>query len=262
MKCFVGVDIGSVAAKAVVLADSKIVATVQLPTKISSEKSGVATLEAALEKAQLGQGDIAHIVATGYGRISAPFANSTVTEISCHARGTYFMNPNVGIVIDMGGQDCKVIKLDERGQVVDFALNDKCAAGTGRFLEVIARVFEVTLDELGPLCLLADDRVPISSTCTVFAESEVISLMARGEKMENIINGVHYSIARRISGLVSKVGIQEEVTLTGGVGKNIGMRGVFEEILGVKITELKGDPVMMGALGAALTAQIREMAKV
>lgn len=257
MKYFAGVDIGSVAAKAVIVNDGQIVTTALLPTKISSEKSGLSALEAALEKTELSREDVRFIVATGYGRISAPFANATVTEISCHAQGAYFLNPNVGTVIDMGGQDCKAIKLGQRGQVADFALSDKCAAGTGRFLEVMARVFDVTLDELGPLCLQADDRVPISSTCTVFAESEVISLMARGEKPANILNGVHYAIARRIAGLLSRIGIQEEVALTGGVGKNIAMRKVLEEVLGVRITELKGDPILTGAIGAARLAQMR-----
>jgi predicted CoA-substrate-specific enzyme activase len=255
--CFAGVDIGSVAAKAAILADDGIVATAEIPAKISSEKSGVDVFETVMEKAKLSREDVKYTIATGYGRISAPFANATVTEISCHGQGAYFMNPDVGTVIDMGGQDCKVIKLGHKGQAADFAMNEKCAAGTGRFLEVMARVFEISLDELGPISIIADNRVPISSTCVVFAETEVVSLMARGEKTENIIDGIHYSLARRVSGLLARIGIQEEVALTGGVGKNIGMRKNLEEVLGIKLTELNSDPIMTGAVGAAVIARMR-----
>lgn len=252
---FAGVDIGSLTAKAVILNEDEIVAHSLIPVTVSPEKIGRAALEEALKAAQLKLEELKYIVATGYGRISAPYAHSTTSEITCHARGAYFLNPKVRTVVDMGGQDCKAIRVGERGQVVDFAMNDKCAAGTGRFLEVLAKVFDVPLDELGPLCLKAEARVPISSTCTVFAESEVISLMAQGEKLENIISGIHLSIARRVVGILSKIGVEKELIFTGGVGKNLGMRKTLEELLEMEMADLNWDPQLVGALGAALIAK-------
>jgi predicted CoA-substrate-specific enzyme activase len=172
MSVVAGVDVGSLTSKAAILMGGDIVYSL-VPTTVSSEKSGLAAFEQALEKAGVRQQDIDFTVATGYGRISAPYADAKVTEITCHARGAYFLNPNVRTVLDMGGQDCKVIRVGEEGSVGDFVMNDKCAAGTGRFLEALARIFEVRLDQLGDLCLKAEERVPISSTCTVFAESEL-----------------------------------------------------------------------------------------
>lgn len=257
---FAGVDIGSLAAKSVILINGQIVGHSLIPTLVSSEKSGLSALEKALEVAKLSRSDLKCIIATGYGRISAPYADKTITEITCHARGAYFLNPNTRTIIDMGGQDCKGIRLDDEGNVIDFALNDKCAAGTGRFLEVMARAFDITLDELGPLSLKATDRVAISSTCTVFVESEVISLMARGEKPEDILSSVHYAIANRIAGMFSRVGVESDVFFSGGVAKNIGMKKAVEEVLGKKImVPPKEDPQLVGALGAALIAQERSL---
>ncbi len=155
----------------------------------------------------------------------------------------------------MGGQDCKAIRLDEDGNVVDFAMNDKCAAGTGRFLEVMANVFKVPLEELGPLALKATKVLSISSTCTVFAESETVSLLARGEKPENIIVGIHYAIANRINGMLSRVGVENDVFFSGGVAKNVGMRKALEEVLRIKIVEPEQDPQLAGAIGAAVIAE-------
>lgn len=253
MKYFAGVDIGSVAAKAVILADGEILATALVPTKVSSEKSGLAVLGAALENAGLRREDLSYVVATGYGRITAPFADSTVTEISCHAMGTYTVNPNVGTVIDMGGQDCKAIKLGLRGQVADFALNDKCAAGTGRFLGAAAKALGMTLDDLGPTALKSSKPVKISTTCTVFAEAEVLSWLGKGKAVEDILWGVHKSIAIRSFGLLRRVGIIDEITFTGGVANNPGMIKALEEALDKKLNVSK-DSHFMGALGAALFA--------
>ncbi|NMC60744.1 MAG: 2-hydroxyglutaryl-CoA dehydratase, partial [Candidatus Methanofastidiosa archaeon] len=165
------------------------------------------------------------------------------------------VHPQTRTIIDMGGQDCKAIRLDEYGNVTDFAMNDKCAAGTGRFLEVMANVLKVTLDELGPLSLKATEVLPISSTCTVFAESETVSLLARGEKAENIIVGIHHAIANRISGMFSRVGIETDVFFSGGVAKNIGMRKALEDVLQIKIAPPEKDPQLVGAIGAAVLAQ-------
>jgi predicted CoA-substrate-specific enzyme activase len=155
--------------------------------------------------------DLKYIVATGYGRISAPYANKTITEIACHAKGSHSLYPTTRTVLDMGGQDCKAIRVDDQGHVVDFAMNDKCAAGTGKFLDVLARVFGIPLEQLGPLSLKATQPLPISSTCIVFAESEVVSLIARGEKAENIIGGVHHAIANRILGLFGRTGFEDDI---------------------------------------------------
>ncbi|MBI2953679.1 MAG: 2-hydroxyglutaryl-CoA dehydratase [Chloroflexi bacterium] len=237
--------------------DRDILSHAVVPTRVSSERSGRMALEQALEKANLRSDDVRFTVATGYGRIVAPFANGTTTEITCHAMGAYYLNPKVRTVLDIGGQDCKAIRVGERGQVVNFVLNDKCAAGTGRFLEVVAKVFEVEVAELGQLCNTATERVPVSSTCTIFAESECISLMARGEKPENIVAGVHYSVGRRVAGLLSRVGVESELAFTGGVGKNVGMQSVVGELLGIAPIGLPGDPQLVGAIGAAIIAKGR-----
>ncbi|MNC29940.1 R-phenyllactate dehydratase activator [compost metagenome] len=235
--------------------DGEIVGSAILRTGIHTEENGWNGLNAALENAGLSREDLDYVVATGYGRISAPYANKTVTEITCHAKGAHYIHPQTKTIIDMGGQDCKAIRLDQDGNVADFAMNDKCAAGTGRFLEVMANVFKVPLEELGPLSLRATEVLPVSSTCTVFAESETVSLLARGEKPENIIIGIHHAIANRIGGMFSRVGMENDVFFSGGVAKNVGMRKALEETLKVKIVEPRKDPQLAGAIGAAVIAE-------
>ena len=249
-----GVDVGSLAAKSVIIADGEIIGHSLIPSGFNSEETGKNALQHALNSAGVPRDTLKYIVATGYGRISADYANKTVTEISCHARGANFLYPAVRTIIDIGGQDCKAIRLDGGGNVVDFAMNDKCAAGTGRFLEVMANVFKVKLEDLGDLALSADSIVPMSSTCTVFVESETISLIARGEKPANIQAGIHHAIANRISGLFSRVGIESDVFFSGGVAKNKGMRKAIAEVLKVNIVEPAFDPQLTGALGAAAIA--------
>jgi (R)-2-hydroxyacyl-CoA dehydratese activating ATPase len=250
-----GVDVGSLASKSVIIRDGEIIGHSIIPSGLNSEVSGLAALEEALKNAGIERSQVNHLVATGYGRISASYASKTVTEITCHAKGAHYLHPNVRTIIDMGGQDCKAIRVNEDGSVGDFAMNDKCAAGTGRFLEVMAGVFKVPLPKLGELALEADGIVPMSSTCTVFVESETISLLARGEKPSNIQAGIHHAIANRIAGLFSRVGIQSEVFFSGGVAKNKGMKKALEEVLKVKIAEPIFDPQLTGALGAAAFAE-------
>jgi predicted CoA-substrate-specific enzyme activase len=250
-----GVDVGSLAAKSVVLKDGKIAGFAKIPSGIHSEETGLEVLGKALENAGVTRAEVNYIVSTGYGRVSATYANKTVTEITCHARGANFLYPNVRTIVDMGGQDCKAIRIDANGNVVDFAMNDKCAAGTGRFLEVMANVFKVKLDDLGSLALSATEVVPISSTCTVFAESETISLLARGENPANILSGINHAIANRVNGLFSRVGIESEVFFSGGVAKNAGMKAAIQKVLKVTIPEPTFDPQLTGALGAAAIAQ-------
>lgn len=252
---FAGVDVGSLAAKSVILEDGEIIGTGLVPSGVNSVESGLTALNAALKSAGVKQDDLTFIVGTGYGRVSAPYANKAVTEITCHAKGANYLHPTVRTIIDMGGQDCKAIRIDADGNVVDFAMNDKCAAGTGRFLEVMSNVFKVKLDDLGAIALKATEAVPMSSTCTVFVESETISLIARGEKPENILSGIHTSIANRIAGLFSRVGIESDVFFSGGVAKNIGMKAAIEESLNVKIVKPEIDPQLIGALGAAVIAR-------
>ena len=255
-KYYAGVDVGSLASKSVILSEGKVVGIGLIPSGLNSEESGLNALAEALKDAKIKREDLNAIVSTGYGRISASYANKTITEITCHAKGTNFLYPNVRTIIDMGGQDCKAIRIAPDGSVADFAMNDKCAAGTGRFLEVMAGVFKVPLAQLGDLSLKSAEYVPMSSTCTVFVESETISLLARGEKPEDILAGIHHAIANRIAGLFSRVGIQSEVFFSGGVAKNKGMRKALEEVLKVKIVEPIFDPQLTGALGAAAFAQV------
>lgn len=252
---FAGVDVGSLGTKTVILVDGKIAGHSLLRTGIRSVENGLEGIERALEDANLKREDIKYIVGTGYGRVSAPYADKSITEISCHAKGANYLHPATRTIVDMGGQDCKAIRVDKDGNVVDFAMNDKCAAGTGRFLEVMANVFKVDISELGPLALKATKVIPISSTCTVFAESETVSLLARGEQPENIIIGVHHAIASRILGMFSRVGIESDVFFSGGVAKNVGMRKALEDVLGVTLAQPEEDPQLVGAIGAAVFAQ-------
>jgi predicted CoA-substrate-specific enzyme activase len=254
-KIYAGVDVGSLASKSVVLRDGQIIGKALIPSGLSTDASGKSVLLEALANAGVELSDVEHIVATGYGRITASYATKTITEITCHAKGANFLYPGVRTILDIGGQDCKAIRVDGSGNVGDFAMNDKCAAGTGRFLEVMAGVFKVPLGELGELALKATGHVAMSSTCTVFVESETISLLARGENPSNIIAGIHHAIARRIAGLFARVGIESEVFFSGGVAKNAGMKEAIETVLKVKIVEPIFDPQLTGALGAAVFAQ-------
>jgi predicted CoA-substrate-specific enzyme activase len=207
----------------------------------------------ALKAGGIQEEDVAYIVGTGYGRYKVTFGDTQVTEISCHARGAVHMFPGTRTVLDMGGQDTKAIRVRADGEVLDFCMNDKCAAGTGRFLQMAAYALEIPLDELGPTALRAEKPVKISTTCTVFAESEVLSWLGRGKKIEDILLGVHRSIATRSIALLRRVGIEEEVTFTGGVTRNVGMVEVLNEMLGLKMN-VSEESHYMGALGAALFA--------
>ncbi len=213
-------------------------------------------LERALNDAHYVASDIKYIVATGYGRVSAPFANKTVTEITCHGRGAHFISPEIRTVIDIGGQDAKVVSLGEDGRVIDFVMNDKCASGTGRFLESAAQlVLHVPLEDLGRLSSLATNICKISSTCTVFAQTEIVSLLAAGESKENVIAGLHSSIANRVISMAKRVGVKPIVMMTGGVAKNIGVRKALESDLNTEVIIPNGiDPQLVGALGAAIIA--------
>jgi predicted CoA-substrate-specific enzyme activase len=252
-----GVDIGSTTAKAVILNENKQMWTEILPSGTNPPLAGKQVLESTLEKSQHSLNDIKFIIATGYGRVSAEFANKTITEISCHGRGAHHINPSVHTIIDIGGQDAKAISLDEQGKVVDFLINDKCAAGTGRFLESTAQlVLKVPLEELAKLSAKATDKPLISSTCVVFAQTEMISLLASGISVENVIAGLHASVAGRVASMAKRIGVKPSVMMTGGVAKNMGVVTALREELGVDIiVPSEIDPQLIGALGAALLAR-------
>ena len=249
-----GIDIGSITAETVILQDNQMLSSSIVPTGANSRTAAERSLTAALKQASLRQEDLAAIITTGYGRASFPSATKMITEITCHARGAFFVYPETRTVIDIGGQDSKVIRLDKQGRNVDFQMNDKCAAGTGRFLEVMARALEVKLEDLGRLSRSAQRTIKISSMCTVFAESEVVSLIAENQPQEVIIRGLHDAIADRILGMVRRVGVEEKVTLTGGVAKNEGVVQALEERLEVRVF-VPPEPQIIGALGAALLAR-------
>jgi predicted CoA-substrate-specific enzyme activase len=217
--------------------------------------TGQGVLKRAWESVGLSRNDIARVIVTGYGRVSADFADTTVTEITCHAKGVHFLNPSVRTIIDIGGQDSKVIKLDQTGKVSDFAMNDRCAAGTGKFLELTARALETDLEDFGALYEKARKPCSISSVCTVFAESEVVSLLAEGHSLENIVAGLHQAIAKRVGNMALRLGVEEEVAFTGGVAMNTGVASALEEELMIEFQPLSYSPQLAGALGAALLAK-------
>ena len=231
-----GIDSGSTSTNAVLLNEKKeILASAVIRTGARSKESAERILEEILKKAQLRQEDLSCIVSTGYGRVGIPFADKNVTEISCHAKGAHFLNPSVRTILDIGGQDSKAIRLDENGDVADFVMNDKCAAGTGRFLEMMARTLEVDLDELGLISLTSKEQVEISSMCSVFAESEVISLIAQNKETADIAHGIHRAIAGRAVSLMKRVEMEPGYMMTGGVAKNPGLVRVLEEMLGAPL---------------------------
>lgn len=252
-----GVDIGSTTAKAVVISNGKVICGQIIPTGTDPALAGMKALEIAVNDADYVASDLKYIVVTGYGRVSAPFADRTVTEITCHGRGARFISPEIRTVIDIGGQDAKVVSLGEGGRVIDFVMNDKCASGTGRFLESAAQlVLHVPLEELGRLSSMATNICKISSTCTVFAQTEIISLLAAGESKENIVAGLHSSIASKVGSMVRRVGVRSAVMMTGGVAKNMGVREALERELKTEImVPTTIDPQLVGALGAALIAE-------
>jgi (R)-2-hydroxyacyl-CoA dehydratese activating ATPase len=249
-----GVDVGSTQTKAVVLdEDKRIVGSALLDTGAHVVSAAEKAFLAAVAQAGILEQDVAFVIGTGYGRYKVTFGDAQVTEISCHARGAARMFPGTQTVLDMGGQDTKAIRVKPNGEVIDFCMNDKCAAGTGRFLQAAAFALDIPLDDLGATALRADKAVKISTTCTVFAESEVLSWLARGKRVEDILLGVHRGIATRSIALLRRVGIESEVTFTGGVSRNVGMVRVLEEALGLPMN-VSEESHFMGALGAAIFA--------
>ncbi|MGH2606239.1 MAG: acyl-CoA dehydratase activase [Anaerolineales bacterium] len=249
-----GVDVGSTQTKAVLIDERRrIVARSLIDTGANVVKAAETAYVEALRNGNLREEEIEYVVGTGYGRYRVTFGDTQVTEISCHARGAAHMFPGTRSVVDMGGQDTKAIRVGVDGEVLDFCMNDKCAAGTGRFLGAAAAALGIGLDQLGPTALRADKPVKISTTCTVFAESEVVSWLAKGKKIEDILLGVHESIVGRTLGLMRRVGIEREVTFTGGVARNRAVVEVLQAALGHAMN-VSEESHFMGGLGAALFA--------
>lgn len=249
-----GIDVGSITAKAAVMGDGVLLGTRVIFTGYNSEAAGRRVFDELLGELGLGRTGIDRVVATGYGRKSVATADKAVTEIMCHAAGAHFLDPSIRSVIDIGGQDSKAIAMGENGRLLNFAMNDKCAAGTGRFLEVMARALEADLDAFGELSIRAKKPARISNLCTVFAESEVISLIAKGEKRENIIAGIHEAIASRIAAMASRIGLAEPVMMTGGVARNLGVVRALEKAIGMQVV-VSPHAQVNGAIGAAAIAR-------
>ncbi len=249
-----GVDVGSTQTKAVIIdEEAKITGRSLLDTGANVVLAAESAYFEALKDAGVREEEVEYVIGTGYGRYRVTFGNTQVTEISCHARGAVHMFPQTQTVLDMGGQDTKAIRVTPSGEIFDFCMNDKCAAGTGRFLGAASTALDIPLDDLGDTALRAERPVRISTTCTVFAESEVLSWLGKGKKIEDILMGVHQSIAKRSIGLLRRVGIEKEVTFTGGVARNTGMIYALEETLNLELN-VSEESHYMGALGAALFA--------
>ncbi len=253
-----GCDVGSLSGEAVILRDNTIAAYEIMRVRPRPVQTAQEVMTLALEKASLSLDEIDYCVSTGYGREKIPFADSSISEISCHGKGAHWANPDVRTVIDIGGQDLKVIRVDKFGYMADFMMNDKCAAGTGRFLEGMAKVLGVKLEELGPISFNATDPIGITKTCTVLAQFDVMCMVNDGKDRADIAAGVNRAMAERISKMAKRVGVRLEVTITGGVAKNTAVVSSLRDVLEVDVVELGGvDPQIVGALGAALFARER-----
>ncbi|MFP4444903.1 MAG: acyl-CoA dehydratase activase [Desulfosudaceae bacterium] len=249
-----GCDVGSLTAKAVLLDNGNIIGFDIIRATARPAEAAEQVIRGAAEEAGIDPADIVRMVGTGYGKDQISQADATRSEISCHARGAWWLRPSVRTIIDIGGQDAKAIRVDEAGNIARYIYNDKCAAGTGRFLEVMADALEVDLADMGDLSEQSTRRIRISNQCVIFAETEVVSLISEGRETCDIIRGLHHAMANRVASLAKSIEVHEEVVMTGGVAKNRGMFQALSEGLGVAIHSLDIDPQINGALGAALYA--------
>lgn len=248
---FAGIDLGSTMTKVVIVnEDGKTLSALMGPTGAEHRRLANRVMTDALIQAELAFDEVSYIVATGYGRINVPFADRQITELTCHARGIASLFPAVRTAIDIGGQDAKGLKI-KSGKLVDFVMNDRCAAGTGRFLDVLVGTLGLRIDELGDISLKAMQKLPISSTCTVFAQMEIMSWLGQGTPLPDIVAGLHDAIANRVVKMVKKLKIEPDVVFTGGVAKNIGVVHALQETLGLNVS-VPPEPLLTGALGAAL----------
>jgi predicted CoA-substrate-specific enzyme activase len=257
---FAGIDVGSTMTKAIIL-NQGIIASIIGPTGPEQRRLANKVMEEALNRAGISIQQITYIISTGYGRINVPFSDRQFTEITCHAKGVISLFPKARTIIDIGGQDVKGIKIDASGKTIDFVMNDKCAAGSGRFIEVIADTLGVPLDKVGDLSLQSKHPAKISNICTIYAQQEVAASLAQGVPISDLLAGIHQSLADRISRMVNRLKVEEAVIVTGGGGKNKGLLKALSEQLGHKIL-VPEEPLIIGALGAALLGrEIVEKAK-
>ena len=264
MKFYGGCDSGSTYTKCVIMDETgKIRSDVTLRSKIRTVESCQDAINQAVEKVpELNSpADLSYLVGTGYGRNKVPSADENISEISCHAMGVHVVDPTVHAIIDIGGQDVKGIAVDTDGTVLNFAMNDKCSAGTGRFFEAMSRAFEMSLEDFSKLSLSAKNTIPITSQCTVFAESEVISLVGEGKPTDEIAAGIELSVAKRCFVMAKKAGATDRITLTGGCAKNDGLKKAIEQVLNLKVIALPVAPQLIGAIGAAEFARRKGSAK-
>ena len=252
-----GVDVGSVGSKAAVMLDGELYAYSAMRTGGVSEATAVKVMNWAIEETGIELDDLHYVVGTGYGRVNVPFAKRTITEIACHARGAHYIyGPTVRTVLDIGGQDCKAIRCDEKGKVLSFLMNDKCAAGTGRGLEVFADLISVPIQDLGKVSLSVDEEPPpVSNTCVIFAKAESLALLRQGWPKERVAAAYHAAMADRIVDLLMRVGVEKDFVVTGGVAKNAGIIERVERLLGIRPLKPNVDPILAGSLGAALFAK-------
>ncbi len=254
MPYFVGVDIGSAFSKAVVLAGSKLISYHIVPSGGNYKLTADEVVAGALKKAIVSFGDIACIVATGYGGSNVPFAHRVITDISCQSRGIFRLFPSVRTLVDIGGQFSRVIKLDDKGRAIAFLLSEKCAGGSGRFLQIIAHVLQIDLGEVGPLSLKSKRKIDFNTGCAVFSETEAISRIAEGAAKEDILAGVHRALAAKVQNLMERLGIEQDIALAGGGAKDIGLVQSIEETLNI-CTLVPEEPQIVASLGAALIAE-------
>jgi predicted CoA-substrate-specific enzyme activase len=249
-----GCDIGSLTAKAVIMKNNEILAAQVMRAKSHPEESAAEVMGKALKQAGLVLDEVSFCVGTGYGRASIPFAKMVESEIVCHGKGAQWQMPSVRMVVDIGGQDAKAIRLDDKGNVVRYVYNDKCASGTGRFLEVMADALGIDLTEMGTVSLSSQNPTSISNQCVIFAETEIVSLVNEGRNIADIVSGLHKALAHRVAALAKSIEVEEDIVMTGGVAKNEGMFQALENALGKKIKSIQRDPQINGALGAAVIA--------
>ena len=250
-----GCDVGSLTTKAVILNNTRVISHALIRSSFNPEKSASVVMDMAMNTAGLTMKDIGFCVGTGYGRERIPFVGKAVSEIACHAKGAHWLLPSVRTIIDIGGQDCKAIRIDEKGNIVRFVTNDKCASGTGRFLEVMARLLGLELEDLGNLSAQATNPITLAATCTAWAQAEVIMHLNTNTSKADLASGINQAMAARVAILAKSVGVEKDVCMTGGVAKNAGVVEAMEKQLGVPMRRLKLDPQVMGALGAAVFAK-------
>ncbi len=252
-----GVDVGSVSSQAAIMVDGQLFAYSNMRTGSNSPDSAINAMDWALKDTGMTLDDIHYVVGTGYGRVNVPFSNRAITEIACHARGGNFMyGPTVRTILDMGGQDCKAIRCDGRGKVDEFLMNDKCAAGTGRGMEVFADLLSVPIQDVGEMSLAVDEEPnPVSSTCVVFAKTEATGLLRKGWPKEKVLAAYCSAMAHRVVTLLERLGVEEDFAITGGIAKNRGVVKRLEDELGITTLEPRYDTQIAGAVGAALFAE-------